>query len=336
MAELFTQGYGVIFGAGGDLPVSVSDALGVANLLRNPDRCAYPPEQVRALTEEGARRTTVLEALDWLSGAAGPDATALVYFSGHGVEVPEHFLLPNGYQVSDLPKTAISGREFTEKLRAIRAKKLIVLLDCCFAGGQAQAKGGAWTKSPAPPGMIETLGASSGRVVIASSRKDEVSWTGSPYSVFTRALLEALAGYGAFEQDGYARVLDLALYVGRMVANRTGDKQHPIVKVARLEDNFALACYAGGAKQPKKLEWAEGAPEAAMGANAAPTGEPAAEVATAHKILANRREALLLMEERMSEYVEYTEVPLTLVRNMRRTEQEIGELERKLGMEELG
>ena len=329
MSELFMQGYAVVVGAGGDLPVTASDALGVAKQLRDPGRCAYPPGQVRCLTNAEARRGAVLEALDWLGGAAGPEATATVYFSGHGAETPEHYLMPHGYQMSDLPGTAITGREFTEKLRAIRAKKLIVLLDCCFAGGVAdagaEAKGPAWVKSPLPPDVIEALGASSGRVVIASSRKDEGSWTGTPYSVFTRAVLEALAGYGAFEQDGFARVLDLALYVGRMVANRTGDKQHPIIKVARLEDNFALAYTAGGSKQPKKLEWSESAPDVLV------AGVSAADVANWRRILAHRREARLLMEERMSDYVEYTEVPLTLIRNKRRTDEEIAELERKLG-----
>ena len=96
-------------------------------------------------------------------------------------------------------------------------------------------------KSPLPSSVTEQLGSSSGRVVLASSRRDEVSWTGTPYSVFTAALLEGLAGYGAFEQDGYARVLDLTLWVGRKVPERTGDKQHPIVKVSNLADNFAVA-----------------------------------------------------------------------------------------------
>lgn len=331
MPESFMQGYAVVVGAGGDLPVTARDAQGVAKVLRDPGRCGYPPGQVRCLTEAGAQRGLVLGALDWLAGAAGPEATAVVYFSGHGVETPGHYLLPHGYQEADLAGTAIAGAEFTDRLRAIRARKLIVLLDCCFAGGQAEAKGPAWAKAPLPPGVVAALGASSGRVVIASSRRDEVSWTGMPYSVFTRALLEGLAGAGAFEHDGYARVLDLALYLGRTVPNRTGDKQHPIIKVAGLEDNFALAYYAGGAKQPQKLEWAEAEGETVTAAVPAP-GPAAADVASWRRILANRREALLLMEERMSEYVEYTEVPLTLIRNRRRTEAEVAELERRLNV----
>ena len=101
---------------------------------------------------------------------------------------------------------------FTQHLQAIQAQKLLVILDCCHAGGQAEAKGAI--KSPLPPSAIAQFGSSSGRVILASSRKDEVSWTGQPYSVFTAVLLEAMAGYGAFEQDGYARILDLAMWVG--------------------------------------------------------------------------------------------------------------------------
>ena len=123
MPTPFSQGYAVVVGAGADLPVTVDDAAAVAALLRDAGRCAYPPGQVRLLTGMEARRAAVLSALDWLAGAAGPEATAIVYFSGHGMETPEYFLLPYGYALTDLPGTAIPGALFTEKLRAIRAGK---------------------------------------------------------------------------------------------------------------------------------------------------------------------------------------------------------------------
>ena len=325
MFERFTRGYAVVVGVGADLPVTVEDATAVAELLRDPSRCAYPAGQVRLLTGKEASREGVLAALDWLAGAAGVEATALVYFSGHGLETPTYYLMPFGSDPSDLDNTAIAGGEFTERLRAIRAKKLLVLLDCCHAGGQAEAKGLPGVKSPLPPETAAELEQGSGRVVIASSRKDEVSWTGQPYSVFTAALLEGLAGYGAFERDGYARVLDVALYVGRMVPNRTDDQQHPIVKVANLEDNYPVAYYAAGGEAPKDLEWARGVPDVSI--------EPeAVQMATWRRMLANRREALMLIEERMSEYVAYQEIPLQLIKNKRGTEEQIAELERKLGL----
>ena len=305
--------------------MTVDDATAVADLLRDPGRCAYPSGQVHLLTGTEARRDAVLSALDWLAGAAGTEAAAVVYFSGHGMETPDYFLLPHGYALADLTGTAIPGALFTEKLRAIRAGKLVVLLDCCHAGGQAEAKGWPGVKSPVPSAVITELARSRGRVVIASSRKDEVSWTGRPYSVFTAAVLEALAGYGAFEPDGYARVLDLALWVGRKVPERTQDRQHPIIKVSHLEDNFALAWYAAGEKQPRPLDWTTGVPSLTPGL-------AAGQVVAWQRMLANYRENLLLIEERMSEFVEFAAVPLQLVKERRRTEAQIADLERKLGL----
>jgi hypothetical protein len=284
---------------------------------------------VHLLTGPDARRDLVLKALDRLAVQvkADPDATAVVYFSGHGVEAPDYYFLPYGYNVADLRGTAVSSAEFTERLRAIQARKLLVLLDCCHAGGIGEAKDpglAALPKSPAPPGLFDALKAGSGRVLIASSRKDELSYTGIPYSVFTAELLKALAGYGAFERDGYARVLDAAMWLGRRVPARTGDKQNPIIKVSNLEDNFALAYYAGGDASPKALPWESAAPAIA--------GLDDAQVASWRVQWQNYRENLLLIEERMSEFVEFTAVPLQLIRNKRQTEARIADLERRLGI----
>jgi hypothetical protein len=327
-AKTFTQGHAVVVGVGADLAVTVEDATAVADLLRDPGRCAYPPDQVQLLTGAQATAANILAALDTLARATratSPESTALVYFSGHGLETPAYYLMPHGYDLSDLPGTAIPGAVFSERLRAIEAKKLLVLLDCCHAGGQAEAKGLPGVKSPLPPSIKDELERGSGRVVLASSRKDEQSWTGKPYSVFTAALLEGLAGYGAFERDSYARVLDVAMYVGRMVPERTKDKQHPIVKVSNLEDNFALAYYAAGEKEPKSLDWASAVP-------ATSTGLEGAQAASWRRMLANRRRALMLIEERMHEYIVYQEIPLQLIDNKRRTEEQISDLERKLGL----
>jgi hypothetical protein len=86
--------------------------------------------------------------------------------------------------------------------------------------------------------------------VIASSRAGEVSFAGKPYSVFTQALIEGLAGIGANEQDGYARVADLAMYTSWRVQARTKDRQHPVLNFDKA-DNFKVAFYSGGDQKPK-------------------------------------------------------------------------------------
>jgi uncharacterized caspase-like protein len=329
MPQTYSQGYALIIGVGADLPVTVDDAQAISGMLLDPSRCAYPRNHVRLLVSENARRDGIVSSLEWLAESVGANDTAIVYFSGHGIETPDFHLVPYGFDWDDLDGTAVAGAEFTRLLRSIKSGKLLVLLDCCHAGGQAEAKVEAQSKyfvqTPLPPGALEELGRSGGRVVIASSRKDEVSWTGRPYSQFTMALLEALAGYGAFEQDGFARILDLAMYVGRRVPERTNDKQHPIIKVNNLEDNFAVAYYAAGDGKPKALSWS-----AADATTAVPNADDR-QVQAWRRMLANHRESLLLIEQRMSEYVLSTDVPLQLLREKRQSEEKINQLEGRLG-----
>lgn len=246
----FAHGHALLIGVGGDLPVTVDDARVLYQVLTDPRRCAYTPEHVALLTGAQANRTAILAELDRLALAAhdDPQATIIVYFSGHGVATPTSYLLAHGWELSQLPTTAVSGTELTDRLRAIDARKLLVLLDCCHAGAIGETKQGGLVKTPLPP-ELEALLPGSGRVVIASSRASEVSFTGRPYSVFTRALVEGLLGRGAAQADGYAYVGDIAMHVSHTVVARTQDKQHPVLKLEGA-DNFAVAYYAGGAKEP--------------------------------------------------------------------------------------
>lgn len=166
-----------------------------------------------------------------------------------------YFLMPYGYDVNQLKTTAIKGAEFAAKLRAIPARKLLVLLDCCHAGGVGEAKAPgieALSKSPLPPEALDLLSEGRGRVLIASSREDELSYAGKPYSAFTLALIEALVGVGMAKQDGFVRVADVALHAREVVPGRTKNRQHPILHFEHA-DNFVLAYYAGGDTQPKGL-----------------------------------------------------------------------------------
>ncbi|MDY7076489.1 MAG: caspase family protein [Chloroflexota bacterium] len=255
----FKQGYALIVGVGADLPNTVDDATGLANILKDPERCGYPLEQVHLLVGEDATRGAVLAMLDALAQSTDSRSAVIVYFSGHGYQAASsmgqaYYLLPYGYELSRLYQTAISGQAFTEKLRAIPAQKLLVLLDCCHAGGvgNAKAPGLELAKSPLPPEATALLTEGSGRVLIASSQEDELSFAGKPYSAFTLALIEALSGIGVAKKDGYVRVADVAMHAREVVPGRTRDRQHPILHFEEA-DNFVLAYYAGGDAQPKGL-----------------------------------------------------------------------------------
>ena len=258
----FRQGHALVVGVGADLPNTVDDAVGLADMLQDAGRCGYPSDQVQLLTGEAATRERVLGALDVLSRSADAESTVLIYFSGHGYRAASatgefYYLMPYGYDASRLYQTAVSGAEFTEGLRAIGARRLLVLLDCCHAGGvgEAKAAGVELAKSPLPPEAQRLLAEGGGRVLIASSQEDELSFAGEPYSAFTLALIEALSGVGVAKEDGYVRVADLALHAREVVPGRTKGRQHPILHFEQA-DNFVLATYAGGETEPKGVPFA--------------------------------------------------------------------------------
>lgn len=253
----FEQGHALVVGVGADLKNTIDDAIGLGNILRDPERCAYPDGQVTVLTESKATRTSVLDELAKLAGRTDQDSTVIVYFSGHGYFVTangqkQYFLMPYGYSLGNLPGTAISDTEFAEALAKLAAKKLLVLLDCCHAAGleKTKAPGQTLEKAPLPPEAEEMFKGGRGRFVIASSRAVEVSFAGEPYSAFTAALLEGLSGSGASEEDGYARVADLAMYASKRVPELTEDRQHPVLRFQEA-DNFVVSYYAGGHATPK-------------------------------------------------------------------------------------
>lgn len=255
----FLHGHALLIGVGGDLPSTIADATGLADVLTDPERCAYPEGQVTLLTGEEANRAGILAGLDALAQRSDAASTVIVYFSGHGCRVESplgelHFLQPHGYDQKRLAQTCIRGDEFAAKLAAIPARKLLLLLDCCHAGGVGQVKSPEFTlsKAPLPPEALALLAQGQGKVLIASSTADELSYAGKPYSAFTLALLEALCGDGASVQDGYIRVADLALHAREKVPLRTSGNQHPLLHFEHA-DNFIVAYYAGGDLQPKGL-----------------------------------------------------------------------------------
>ncbi len=330
---LFTHGYALVGGVGADLPTTVHDAEQVAAFLRDPARCAYPPTQVQVLTNAQASRAGVLNGLAHVAEWArtDPQATVVVYLSGHGVATPHFSFLTHGYDLQNLATTALAETELSEALRAIPAQRLLVLLDCCHAGGQVTLKsptGGAL--APALPAtVLNELGQGGGRVVLASSRQDELSHIlrGDPLSLFTKTLLEALAGYGTAQQDGYARVLDVASYVARIVPSRYA-QQHPIISASHA-DNFALAYYAGGQSQPKAVAWATEQHQPIL------LDTRNADVPAWQTQLKNYEETLRLYEERFSQYVNFRDIPLQQVRDKQMIEQKVHELRRKLGLPEV-
>jgi DNA-binding NarL/FixJ family response regulator len=251
----FAHGYALVVGAGGDLPVTVADAQAIREVLVNPQRCAYPEDHVVSLTGSQATRQTMLAELDLLSSCTqdDPESTVVVYFSGHGVRLDGSYLLTHGYNLADLPSTAVSGMELTQKLEALRAKRLLVLLDCCHAGGMAEVKDGL-QRVKVPPELVAALEQSKGRVIISSSHDDQRSYIrpGAKHSLFTEHLIEALNGAVNEPGDTLVRVVShLFKHVSDQVPRAAATmhvRQEPWIQAS--SGDFPVALLLGGKGLP--------------------------------------------------------------------------------------
>ena len=236
-------------------PTVLQDAKDVHDLLVNQNVCGYPSENVRLLRDGAATGAAIRRELADLAARSAPDSTVLLYVSSHGgrVESGPHageYLLPvdAAYTSAEsIAQTAISGAEFTVALWAIPARKVVVVFDCCHAGGIGQPKDA--TAPAIKAGLAESyydaLATGRGRAILASSRSTELSWVlpAAANSLFTQHLLAGLRG-GIASDDGLIRIFDLFEYLQPRVTGGQPN-QHPIFK-AELEENFPVALYQGG------------------------------------------------------------------------------------------
>lgn len=260
------DGFAVVIGVSAyqrirSLP-AVTDAVDIANVLRDASLCSYPPTQVDVLVDEQATRSAVLGALDRVAAAAQGGSSVFVYFSGHGGRATrgtpgDCYMMPydGAWKTSDdLPRTAISGSELSDRLRRVAATSVTVVLDCCRAAGIADPTGAddVALDGGLTPGSVAALARGRGRAVLAASPEDGSSYVveGRRNSVFTQYVIEGLRG-AAVGTGGLIRVCDLFDYVQRKVSAEFSD-QRPVFK-ADLEENYPLALYRGGQCPPLVL-----------------------------------------------------------------------------------
>lgn len=233
------------------------DAEAVAQILCDPALCGYPASNVRLLLDEQATKSSIVDALRELGASAKPDDTVVIFFSGHGgrkAGAPEYsgYLYPADYVPGDPDGTGLLAEDLTGLLNAIPAARVVLLLDACHAEAAAHVKAEAEPKGMLPgfrEPALDKLASGKGRVVIASCKESEHSWTSSwrGHSLFTHFLLEGLRGEAHGPDDGTVRVLDLFSYLSTQVpANPVNSTvQHPVLR-AHTENNFPLALRKGG------------------------------------------------------------------------------------------
>lgn len=220
--------------------ITEKDALLMKQRLSND--CGFEDSKLKVLTKPETKKATILEQLDVLIANTQNGADlVVVFFSGHGAK------LNNDYYLvaldSDTNQNLIKTSEFVERLDKINADKLLVLLDCCHAGGVAEYE---YTAMFDDASFFKN---ERNRAVIASSRSGEYSFLGNEYSLFTAAVANALHGDCLFAANSDQKIylLDFAAYIYATVSN-ANPNQHPQLKIlnnGRIS-NFIIADYTDG------------------------------------------------------------------------------------------
>ncbi len=252
------------------LPVASRDARELRKILADPGLCAYPTDRIRILSDEAASRDGIAAALDELAEAASedPDATVLVYYSGHGWrhatdDGERYFLIPYDVKPHELTSSALPAEDFIGGLRNLRSRRVLVMMDTCHASAMADAKDPLvksipkdFVDEPLPKALVEELGAGEGRAVFLSCGERQKSWIlpreGS-LSIFTHHLLAALQGAGSTAGDRLVKVSSLMRHLGEAVpesAARIDREQTPFFKFEAQD--FPVALIRGGKGLPAR------------------------------------------------------------------------------------
>jgi len=264
----FNEGHALVIGVGrykyvpsANVPIAVDDAHAVMDVLRDVDLCGYPPDQVTVLQDADASREGILSALEELATRTKEGDTVLLFYCGHGANGTDgnYYLTSHDSKVSGqrvVAGTGIQEAELLEKLRAVPARRFLMLFNSCHSGElspdlgfgeQEESFGDLNLPNKASAALLST---GEGRIIITASRPEQKSWIGKgELSIYTQALVDGLSGRGyVANNNGYVSAYSLyeSMYLSiRDAADALGKTQEPELTVLRGVGPFAVSLFQG-------------------------------------------------------------------------------------------
>jgi helicase len=213
---------------------------------------------VEVLSDEQATRATIEQRLEALSGS-DPDDMVVIAFSGHGTE--DHRLVTFDTDPRSLDETALALSHLQQLFAAIPARRLMLILDCCFAGGMG-AKVLSVEARPRDMASVEarlSQIAGDGRVIITASGPTEPAWehTRQGHGLLTAFLIEALTGADEVLDSGRIPILGLLAHVTERVKAAS-------LAIGRTQTPTVRGVFDGDLTWPrfeKGQRWAEAFPD---------------------------------------------------------------------------
>jgi len=178
----------------------------------------YPEENVVVLLNDQATKTSIEKFVEgWLANRAEKDDSVLIYFSGHGAPNPKTrhaYLVPYDGDPVFLEQTGYSLERLYDRLAALPAKEVVVVLDSCFSGAGGRsviAKG----MRPIVTEFENPMLVNGRAVVLAASTGQQVSsaYDAKGHGLLTYFFLKGLQGEGDTNKDGAIELTELFNYL---------------------------------------------------------------------------------------------------------------------------
>lgn len=159
----------------------------------------YPERNIISLAGAQATRTGIAKNIEtWLPRNVNRNSTVLFYYSGHGAPDAKNgqaYLLPWDGDPQFLEDTGYPTQRLYEKLNALEAGSIVVIMDACFsgAGGRSVLAKGA---RPLVTRVNTTAGAGGKTLVFSAAAADEIAGTeeSQGHGLFTYHFLKGLNG----------------------------------------------------------------------------------------------------------------------------------------------
>ena len=206
-----------------DLKKTEMDATSVAELYKTHT------SHVTLLLGAQATHDKILAQLRQVCSQATEGDVLVFFFSGHGGK--------GGLCAYDTrnEQTMVTYSEVQQVIQTCRADNKQLYIDACFAGGLRSQS--AASTSSAETSFTDTQGV----MLFLSSRTGETSqenpWASNGF--FTQYLLKGMKGAADADANRIVTAKELFTYVSTSVAERTNDKQHPVMW-GKFNDNMRV------------------------------------------------------------------------------------------------
>ena len=202
------------------------------------------------LLDQEAKLEAVKASLEALT-TCSINETVLIAFSCHGTQ--DRQLAVHDTALDDLARTALSLSSLGDYFKRISAKRVICILDCCFAGGP-NAKTLYFGRVQARPPLkgsvdLSSIKGADDRLVLAASAENQPAYENvrTGHGILTHFLLEALMGPEEITKNEKVAFSNLLGYVQSRAGNAAApfEKRQTPTVLGTLKD-FTIPVFKPG------------------------------------------------------------------------------------------